>query len=89
MIQSMEKTPLKSKKFLALVMMMLLTTGVILCSVFYHVGSDVLNTAITILGGTCGASCASYIGAQAHVDGRVRPAMIETEVVEIEVEKKE
>ena len=68
MIQSMEKTPLKSKKFLALTMMMLLTAGVILCGVFYRVSSDVLNTAITILGGTCGASCASYIGAQAHVD---------------------
>jgi len=88
MIQSLEKSPLKSKKFLALAMMMLLTAGVILCSVFYRVGSDVLNTAITILGGTCGASCASYIGAQAHVDGRVRPAMIETEVIEVEVDRK-
>ena len=85
MINSVEKGPLRSKKFLALAMMMALTAGVILAAVFMRAGSGVINTAITVLGGTVGASCAAYIGAQAHVDGKVRPAMIETEVVEIEV----
>tara|TARA_R100001594_G_scaffold101287_1_gene135843 strand:+ start:3385 stop:3654 length:270 start_codon:yes stop_codon:yes gene_type:complete len=87
MINNIEKTPLKSKKFLALVMMMLLTGGVLLLAVFMRAPADVINTAITVLGGTCGASCASFIGAQGFVDGKVRAAAIETEVVEVEIQR--
>ena len=72
----LEKSPFKSKKFLALIVLVLMTTGLIAAGILMRVGPDVLQSMVTILGGTTGAAGAGFIGAQAAVDAKVRPALI-------------
>ena len=58
-------------------MLVTMTSGLIITAILVGVNPDVLQAMVTILGGTTGAAGAGYIGAQAHVDGKVRPALIE------------
>lgn len=58
-------------------MLVTMTTGLISVGIVTGVSPDVLQSMVTILGGTTGAAGAGYIGAQAHVDAKVRPALIQ------------
>ena len=86
-----EKPFYKSKKFLAFAILVGMTTGLIVVGILWRVSPDVLQSMVTILGGTTGAAGAGLIGTQGYVDSKVRPMLIESEsVVEEEViEKKE
>jgi len=90
-MSSFEKPFYKSKKFIALAMLVTMTTGLIAVGILWRVSADVLQSMVTILGGTTGAAGAGYIGTQGYVDSKVRPALLETELIEKEevVEKEE
>ena len=90
-MKALEKPFYRSKKFLALSMLVTMTTGLIAAGILWRVNPDVLQSMVTILGGTTGAAGAGFIGTQGYVDSKVRPMLIESEaVVEEEViEKKE
>tara|TARA_B100000131_G_scaffold265982_1_gene263732 strand:- start:4829 stop:5095 length:267 start_codon:yes stop_codon:yes gene_type:complete len=88
-MKELEKPWHKSKKFLALLLLVVMTTGLIGMGILWRTTPDVLQSLVTILGGTTGAAGAGFIGAQGYVDGKVRPAMLATEeVIEEEVVEK-
>ena len=80
-MNNFEKPWYRSKKFLALLGLMTITSVLISAGIFVRVHPDVLQTMITILGGGTAASAGGYIGAQGYVDARVRPLLIEAETV--------
>ena len=90
-MKAFEKPFYKSKKFIALAMLVVMTTGLISAGIIWGVSPDVLQSMVTILGGTTGSAGAGYIGTQGYVDSKVRPALLETELVEKEevIEKTE
>ncbi|HAW77457.1 MAG TPA: hypothetical protein DCW74_17195 [Alteromonas australica] len=83
-MKELEKPWYKSKKFLALALLVVMTTVLILAGILLQVDPNVLQAMVTILGGTTGAAGAGLIGAQGYVDSKVRPAVLNTEVVEKE-----
>ena len=83
-MKELEKPWYRSKKFLALGLLVVMTTALILAGILLQVDPDVLQAMVTILGGTTGAAGAGLIGAQGYVDSKVRPAMLDTEVIEKE-----
>lgn len=88
-MKELEKPWHKSKKFLALLLLVVMTTGLIAMGILWRTTPDVLQSLVTILGGTTGAAGAGFIGAQGYVDAKVRPAMLATEeVIEEEVIEK-
>ena len=88
-MKALEKPFYRSKKFLALSMLVTMTTGLIAAGILWRVNPDVLQSMVTILGGTTGAAGAGFIGTQGYVDSKVRPMLIESEaVVEEEVIEK-
>jgi len=56
MIEKIEKGPLRSKKFLALTMLVVMTTGLISAAIIMRINPDVLQAMVTILGGGTAAS---------------------------------
>ena len=76
-MNALEKPWYKSKKFLALILLVVMTTGLIAVGILVGVSPDVLQSMVTIFGGTTGAAGAGYIGAQGYVDAKVRPALLE------------
>ena len=90
-MKELEKPFYKSKKFLAFILLVLMTTGLIIVGILWRVNPDVLQSMVTILAGITGAAGAGLIGTQGYVDSRVRPMLIESEaVVEEEIiEQKE
>ena len=88
-MKAFEKPFYRSKKFLALGMLVTMTTGLIAAGILWRVNPDVLQSMVTILGGTTGAAGAGFIGTQGYVDSKVRPLLIESEaVVEEEIIEK-
>ncbi len=83
-MKELEKPFYKSKKFLAFAVLVAMTTGLIAMGILWRVTPDVLQSMVTILGGTTGAAGAGLIGTQGYVDAKVRPALLETELVEKE-----
>ena len=83
-MKAFEKPFYRSKKFLAFSMLVLMTTGLIVVGILWRVNPDVLQSMVTILGGTTGAAGAGLIGTQGYIDSKVRPALLETELVEKE-----
>ena len=80
-MKSLEKPWYRSKKFLALALLMAITTALITAGIVLRVAPDVLQSMVTILGGGTAASAGGYIGAQGYVDSKVRPLLIEAEAV--------
>jgi hypothetical protein len=80
-MNNIEKPFHRSKKFLALCLLVCMTSGLIIAGILGRVTPDVLQSMVTILGGTTGAAGAGYIGAQGYVDSKVRPLLIESETV--------
>ena len=83
-MKELEKPFYKSKKFLAFAVLVAMTTSLIAMGILWRVTPDVLQSMVTILGGTTGAAGAGFIGTQGYVDAKVRPALLETELVEKE-----
>jgi hypothetical protein len=83
-MKEIEKPWFRSKKFLAFCLLVVMTTGLIAAGILARVHPDVLQSMVTVLGGTTGAAGAGLIGAQGYVDSKVRPAILETEIVEKE-----
>jgi hypothetical protein len=77
-MKELEKPFYKSKKFLAFILLVLMTTGLIIVGILWRVSPDVLQSMVTILGGTTGAAGAGLIGTQGYVDSKVRPLLIES-----------
>ena len=77
-MKELEKPFYKSKKFLAFILLVLMTTGLIVVGILWRVSPDVLQSMVTILGGTTGAAGAGLIGTQGYVDSKVRPLLIES-----------
>jgi hypothetical protein len=88
-MNALEKPFYRSKKFLALALLVVMTTGLISAGIVWGINPDVLQSMVTVLGGTTGAAGAGFIGAQGYVDSKVRPLLIESEaVIEEEVIEK-
>jgi len=83
-MKEIEKKWYQSKKFLAFLILVIMTTSLIAMGILWRTTPDVLQSLVTILGGTTGAAGAGLIGTQGYVDAKVRPALLETEIVEKE-----
>jgi len=61
----------QSKKFLAYMILMTASSGIILASVITHQDSEVIREAISSYGLAVTAASAALIGGQSFVDGRI------------------